>query len=302
MIDEVTFKNISNENLTPTKTRIFAYGTPSPLQVLGQIKYPISFQDTEITALFYVIRAQPSSKGGNLINSDTAQKLQLIKFLCALSSPSKSIADQLCAGNPQLFQGIGKLKGGKVKLEIDTQVKPVAQPHRRIPFHMRKKVEQELKRLEELDIIEKVEGPTPWVSPIVVAPKPKAPDEIRICVDMRLPNEAIKRTRHIMPTLDDILMRVNGANVFSKLDLKCGYHQLELDEESRYITTFFTHVGLRRYERLNFGVTSAAEIFQNTIAETLAGINNCMNISDDILVYGTTQSEHHITLTRLFEK
>ena len=105
VIDEVTFKNISNENLTPTKTRIFAYGTPSPLQVLGQIKYPISFQDTEITALFYVIRAQPSSKGGNLINSDTAQKLQLIKFLCALSSPSKSIADQLCAGKPSIVSG-----------------------------------------------------------------------------------------------------------------------------------------------------------------------------------------------------
>ena len=72
---------------------------------------------------------------------------------------------------------------------------------------------------------------------------------------------------------------------------------MELDEESRYITTFSTHVGLQRYKRLNFGVTSAAEIFQNTIAETLAGINNCMNISDDILVYGTTQSEHDITLT-----
>ena len=67
-------------------------------------------------------------------------------------------------------------------------------------------------------------------------------------------------------------------------------------------TTFSTHVGLRRYKRLNFRVTSAAEIFQNTIAETLAGINNCMIISDDILVYGTTQSEHDITLTRVFEK
>jgi hypothetical protein len=62
---------------------------------------------------------------------------------------------------------------------------------------MRKKVEDELKRLEELDIIERVDGPTPWVSPIVVAPKPKNPDEIRICVDMRLLNKAVKRERHI---------------------------------------------------------------------------------------------------------
>ena len=61
---------------------------------------------------------------------------------------------------------------------------------------MRKKVEYELKRLEELDIIEKVDGPTPWVSQIVVAPKQKNPDEIRMCVDMRLPNKAVKRERH----------------------------------------------------------------------------------------------------------
>ena len=66
--------------------------------------------------------------------------------------------------------------------------------------------------------------------PIVVVPKSKKPDEIRICVDMRMPNKANKRTRHIMPTVDDILMRLNEATVFSKLDLNSGYHQLELDE------------------------------------------------------------------------
>lgn len=117
---------------------------------------------------------------------------------------------------------------------------------------MRKKVEDELKRLEELDIIEKVDGPTPWVSPIVVAPKPKNPDEIRICVDMRLPNKAVKRERHITPTIDDIIVELTGAKVFSKLDLNSGYHQVELSPESRYITTFTTHVGLRRYKRLIF--------------------------------------------------
>jgi hypothetical protein len=63
---------------------------------------------------------------------------------------------------------------------------------------MWKKVEAELKRLEDLDIIEKVDGPTPWVSPNVATPKPKKPEEIRICVDMRQVNEAVKRERHII--------------------------------------------------------------------------------------------------------
>ena len=76
---------------------------------------------------------------------------------------------------------------------------------------MRKKVEQELEKLEEQGIIERVSGPTPWVSPIVVAPKPKNPDKVRICVDMRLPNTAIQRERHITPTVDDLIHDLNGA-------------------------------------------------------------------------------------------
>ena len=53
---------------------------------------------------------------------------------------------------------------------------------------MRQKVERELRELQEKGIIERVSGPTPWVSPIVVTPKPKNPERARICVDMRLPN------------------------------------------------------------------------------------------------------------------
>ncbi|CAB3993403.1 Hypothetical predicted protein [Paramuricea clavata] len=96
---------------------------------------------------------------------------------------------------------------------------------------------------------------------------------------MRAVNKAIQRERHITPTIDDVIAYLNDAKVFPKLDLNQGYHQLELSEESRYVTTFSTHVGLRRYQRLNFGVTSAAEIFQNTIRETLEGLNGCITSS-----------------------
>ena len=88
-------------------------------------------------------------------------------------------------------------------------------------FTRTKKVENELERQEKLDIIEKVKGQsTPWISPIVVVPKKN--DTIQICVDMRLPNKAIKRERHITPTLDDVISKLNGAQVFSKLNLNNG--------------------------------------------------------------------------------
>jgi hypothetical protein len=72
---------------------------------------------------------------------------------------------------------------------------------------------------------------------------------------MREPNQAIQRERHQMPTIDELINDLNLAKVFSKLDLRAGYHQLELHEDSRYITTFSTHIGLYRYKRLNFGIS-----------------------------------------------
>ena len=140
------------------------------------------------------------------------------------------------------------------------------------------------------------------VSPIVVVPKLKSPTEVRICVDMRQPNKAVKRERIITPTIDDILYDLNGAQVFSKLDLNSGYHPLELDENSRYITTFSTHCGLRRYKRLNFGINSAAEIFQDAIRGCIQGITGTINVSDDILVFGHDQASHDRALEAVFKR
>ena len=123
-----------------------------------------------------------------------------------------------------------------------------------------------------------------------------------MCVDMRQANKAVQRERHITPTIKEIIGDLNGATVFSKLDLNQGYNQLELAPESRYITTFSTHIGLRRFTRLNFGICSAAEIFQNAIRETLSGIEGAINISDDILVYGRTQDDHDRALKETFER
>ena len=108
---------------------------------------------------------------------------------------------------------------------------------------------------------------------------------------MRSPNKAIRRERHVTPTIDDIIQKVNGAQCFAKLDLNAGYHQIELAEESRNLTVFSTHAGLFRYKRLNFGVNSAAEVFQHLIQSALQGLEGTLNISDDILIYATTEDE-----------
>jgi transposase InsO family protein len=207
------------------------------------------------------------------------------------STQQQNPADKWEAKYPKLFSGIGKLKSRQVSLHIDDSVKPVAQS-RRTPFHLREKVDKEIQSLLEQDIIEPVLGePTPWVSPIVTPPK-KDPEQIRLCVDMREANRAIERERHQVPTVDEIVSDLDGATVFSKLDLKAGYHQLELDPKSRSITTFSANGKLYRYKRLSFGVSSASEVFNEAIQSVIQDVPGTKNISDDIIVYGKG-TEHH---------
>ena len=116
---------------------------------------------------------------------------------------------------------------------------------------------------------------------------------------MRRANQAIVRERHPIPTVDDVL---NGSTVFSKLDLRWGFHQIELEEQSRKITTFITHKGLFRYKRLMFGISSAPELYQHTIQQVLEGCEGAYNIHDDIIIHGRTVEEHDVSLRKTFER
>ena len=167
----------------------------------------------------------------------------------------------------------------------------------RLPFGLRDKVDQKLDDLLDKDIIEEVPNtPTTWVLPLVVVPKPD--EDIRVCV------EAIMRECHPIPTIEEILSDLNGSTVFSKLDLKWGFHQVELEEKSQEITTSVTHRGLYRYKRLMFGISSAPEKYQ-IISDVIQGCSGVANIADDLIVHRADLEEHdrnlHVVLQRLRE-
>ena len=131
---------------------------------------------------------------------------------------------------------------------------------------------------------------------------PKPTDDIRFCVDMRKANRAIIRERHPIPTVDDVLCQLNGSSTFSKLVLKWGFHQIELEEQSRNITTFITHKGLYRYKRLMFGIRSAPELYQHTIQQVLAECEGAYNIHHDIIIHGRSVDEHDVRLKKTMER
>ena len=264
IVDSATFQKIVPQPaLRKPSISIYPYGeNATKLPVLGTAMLTIAIPSTNetITAEFHVV----NGNSGNLLSWRTAEKLNLVKVTCHVSTNQKP---ELIKNYESMFKGIGEIDGVKVKLHINEKVEPKQQRHRRIPFHIRKDVEKELQRLQDLDIIEKVEGPTPWVSPIVVVPKSTG---VRICVDMRMANQAIQHERHPTPTIEDIVADLNGQTVFSTLDFNSGFHQFVLAEESLYIATFSSHKGLHRYKRLNFSVNAAPEIFQAAVTELLS--------------------------------
>ena len=164
----------------------------------------------------------------------------------------------------------------------------MAQKVRRVLFSLKGKVTEKVNELLENDIFERVDGPTTWVSPTVVAPK--ASGDIQLCVDTRRANTAIKREKLRIPTVDEILEDLNGSTVFSQLDLRWGFDQIE--ENSRDITAFSTHDGIFRYKRLSLGVNAAPEKYQHIISQATAGLRGVANIADDIIVHGKDHQEH----------
>ena len=289
--------------LHATNIRIYPYGSDTPIPLLGMLDSVVEIESKVSHVPFYVVDGNHKS----LLCFTTASELGLIR----INSPVNTVTtangtaidyDKLTEEFSDIFQGIGKLKDASVHIHVDETVTPVAQPHRRIPFNIRKQVEEELQKLEELGIIEDTEGPTPWVSPLVCVPKPRNPDEVRCCIDMRLVNTAVKRERHLTPTIEEVIHDLNGACHFSKLDLRQGYLQIPLAPESRNLTTFSTHLGIKRYTRMVFGLTSAPEIFQHEIETALQGIPGVKNISDDLIVFGKSQQEHDETLHAVFQR
>lgn len=99
-----------------------------------------------------------------------------------------------------------------------------------------------------------------------------------------------------------MLVELNGAQVFSKLDLKQGFFQCELEPGSRDITTFVSHVGLFKMKRLDMGVSAAPEVFQYTIQKILNGLHGVLNMADDIVVFGKDPEEHRERLLQVMSR
>ena len=177
---------------------------------------------------------------------------------------------------------MGSLPGGKVHLALAPNAEPALRPPRTLPESLSLTVKMDLDRLDETGVIIKVDEPTDWVNQMSVVKKRSG--AVRICIDPRPLNLALKREHFKLPVFDDILPRLGNSTRFAVCDLQQGYLHCELDDESSLLT-FATPFGRYRWQSLPFGLKVSSEIFPKRLQHALEGLDNVHCVADDIIVH-----------------
>ena len=151
--------------------------------------------------------------------------------------------------------------------------------------------------MEEMGVISRVSKPTDWISRLVYSRKSSG--RLRICLDPKDLNRAIKRPYYHTRTLEEITHKLAGATVFSKLDANHGYWSVSLDQESNMKTTFNSPFGRDRFPRLPFGLNESQDVFQERIDLILELCPDTLSIADDVGMFGRTEEEHNANLHQL---
>jgi hypothetical protein len=252
IIDEHTYKAIEpRPDLTKKEGDVFAYQQAQPIDFLGKFTSRVTLKQKSAVVEFAVVKGKATC----ILGIQACKRLGIVRFTNTVNAINLDLKFQLAKRYPSVFsEKLGKFKGPPVRYEIDDKVKPVEMQFRRVPFSLHDRFEKAIQKMIDDDVIEPVQPGmrTDWVSPAMGVPK-KNTDELRIVVDATLANKAIRRTRKTTPTIEEMMQKMAGATVFSKLDLRQGFHQFELAEESRHITTFSCHKNLFRYKRMSMG-------------------------------------------------
>ncbi|KAL5020837.1 hypothetical protein ScPMuIL_002080, partial [Solemya velum] len=187
-----------------------------------------------------------------------------------------------------------------VTMKIDTgDHPPIKMRPYRVPLHKRKIIESAIDDMLEAKVIER--SRSPWAFSLVVVKKKDGSD--RMCVDFRALNKIVRPISFPLPLIDDIIASLSEAQHFTTLDLKSGYWQVKLEEDSKEKTAFSCHKGLYQFKVMPFGLHNAAPIFQELMNRVL---EECRSFAiaylDDILIYSKTPEEHIKHIQTVFDK
>ena len=188
----------------------------------------------------------------------------------------------------------------KHKIRLDNYV-PFKERYRRIPPHQYEEVKKHLGEMLEIGAIRRSESL--WASVVVLVRKKDG--SLRFCINLRKLNSQTVKDAYSIPRIEDSLDSLNGSCIFTSIDLKAGYWQVELDEDSIPLTAFTVgSLGFYECVRMLFSLTNAPATFQHLMENCLGNLhlNWCIIYLDDVVIFSRTPEEHLVQLDAVFTK
>lgn len=232
----------------------------------------------------------------------TIKSLHVLSNVSPSASPSTEVQlnKLLEEAAPVFKEGIGTLQHIKGKISLKDGAQPMFHKARPVPYAIQQQVEKEVERLESDGILSRVDW-SPWATPVV--PVVKKNGTVRLCGDFKVTvNPVLQVEQYPLPRIEDIFAKLAGGQRFSKVDLAEAYLQMEMEEDSKVFLTINTIKGLYRYNRLVFGVASAPAIWQRAMDQVLQGVPGTQCYLDDIIVTGSTDTEHLANLKQVLKR
>lgn len=279
---------VSECDLNKTSIKLQGY-SGSGILVIGKCYLKVQYKQN-----FYFLKliiADVDSVA--ILCKNSCEELKLIKIILSVDCASSGLLHDF----KDVFEGVGCLPG-EYEIQLKDNAHPVIHPPRKLPIALREQVKNKLLEMQEQGIIAKVEGPTDWVNSMTVVKKPSG--DIRICLDPRDLNNAIRREHFKLPTFEEVTARLSEATIFSTLDAKHSFWQVKLKETD--LCTFNTIYGRFRFLRLPFGICFASEVFHKKLYEHLDDLEGVIQFIDDILVFGPSKEIHDQRLRAVLQR
>ncbi|GKA45399.1 putative reverse transcriptase domain-containing protein [Tanacetum coccineum] len=200
---------------------------------------------------------------------------------------------------PEDLPGLPPARPVEFQIDLIPGAAPVARaPYRLAPSEM-KELSEQLQELSDKGFIRP--SSSPWGAPVLFVKKKDG--SFRMCIDYRELNKLTVKNRYPLPRIDDLFDQLQGSSIYSKIDLRSGYHQLRVREQDVPKTAFRTRYGHYEFQVMPFGLTNAPAVFMDLMNRVCKPYLDKFVIVfiDDILIYSKDEREHEEHLKAILE-
>ncbi|KAL0539365.1 hypothetical protein IC582_023576 [Cucumis melo] len=229
----------------------------------------------------------------------SAMKASNYSFRSEVSLSSEPVVREYPDVFPDELPGLLPLKEIDFAIELESGTAPISRvPYRMAPVEL-KELKVQLQELLDKGFIRP--SVSPWGAPVLFVKKKNG--SMRLCIDYRELNKVTVKNRYPLPRIDDLFDQLQGATVFSKIDLRSGYHQLRIRDSDIPKTAFRLRYGHYEFIVMSFGLTNAPTVFMDLMNRVFKDFLDSFVIVfiDDILIYSKTEAEHEEHLRQVLE-